>query len=224
MSVSLVPIQALRGDSWIDALDSLCRKYVAPSMTVVEIGSFGGESTSVFARYAGIVYAVDPWDASYGDDVLLGCAEGPVRDFILNVGLAPMSEIEAIFDRRISGAANVRKIKAFDQDAVASFADESIDVLYIDSIHTYESVKDTVTLWVPKVRRGGIISGHDFCPVHWNGVVAAVRELFGAPDEVFPDTSWVVVDAPSRLQAKLNIGSEIIKMAVASNHDIGQRE
>ena len=109
------------------------------------------------------------------------------------------------FDWRTwSGKANVRprmwKVKAFDQDAVALFADESIDVHYIDSIHTYESVKGTVTRWVPKIRRGGVVSRHDFCSVHWGGVVAVVREMFGAPDEVLPDTSWVVVDASARFR------------------------
>lgn len=220
MSDSLKPITLLRGDSWIDALDALCRKYVTPSMTLVEIGSFGGESTSVFSRHAGVVYAIDPWDASYADKVLLGCSEGPVRDFIMSAGLAPMSEIEAMFDRRLAGATNVHKIKAFDQDAVNSFEDGSIDVLYIDSIHTFEAVKDTVARWIPKIRRGGVVSGHDFCQIHWGGVVEAVCKLFTFPDEVFPDTSWVVVDAPARFLVAPNNGSELVRYASHSSDQL----
>jgi hypothetical protein len=45
-------------------------------------------------------------------------------------------------------------------------------VLFIDGSHAYESVKDDIILWLPKVKY--LISGHDY---RWPGVNQAVNEL-----------------------------------------------
>lgn len=198
MTTANVPIIRMRGPEWVEALHSMCAKHVTAAMTLVEIGSFGGESTEVFAQHAGEVVAIDPWDASYKEGVLAGCSDGPIKDYLRKSGLAPMSEIEEIFDGRVLGLGNVRKLKAFDEDAVLEFSDQSIDFLYIDSIHTYEAVGATIARWIKKMRPGAVVAGHDYCRENWGGVVRAVDDCFGMPDEVFADTSWVVLDAPSR--------------------------
>jgi len=58
------------------------------------------------------------------------------------------------------------------------FKDESIDFVFIDCDHVYESVKKDILAWWPKVKKGGIIAGHDFeCGEH-PGVDQAVGEIF----------------------------------------------
>lgn len=59
-----------------------------------------------------------------------------------------------------------------------SFEDESIDFLFIDGDHHYESVKTDLTNWFPKIRSGGIISGHDYTEAGECGVIPAVNEFF----------------------------------------------
>ena len=46
---------------------------------------------------------------------------------------------------------------------IDDFKDASLDFVYIDSVHDYAHVKETFERWWPKVRRGGIIAGHDYC-------------------------------------------------------------
>jgi hypothetical protein len=62
--------------------------------------------------------------------------------------------------------------------------DRSIDFVYIDARHDYESVLEDLRAWFPKVRTGGIISGHDYVtgsfPQGEFGVSKAVDEFFGA--------------------------------------------
>jgi len=185
-------IERMRPDEWVVGLHELCRRLVTPESVVVEIGSFAGESTVVFAQHAKLVHAIDPWPASYAQDIVAGCENPQIRAVVGQLGVADMSRIEALFDARIEPYGNVRKIKARDADVVAQFDDGSIDCVYIDSIHTYEAVRDAIRRWLPKLKPGGVCAGHDYLRSDWPGVVAAVNEAFGAPGAVFRDTSWAV--------------------------------
>jgi len=53
-------------------------------------------------------------------------------------------------------------IRQTSKDAVKSFQDNSVDVVYIDGNHKYDYVKEDISLWFPKVKKDGIIGGHDF--------------------------------------------------------------
>lgn len=56
----------------------------------------------------------------------------------------------------------VQIIQDFSENAVNSFADESLDFVYIDGNHDRVHVLQDLNLWTPKVKKGGIISGHDY--------------------------------------------------------------
>ena len=60
--------------------------------------------------------------------------------------------------------------------AAKVFGDESVDFVFIDAAHDYESVKADLTAWWPKLKVGGKIAGHDY---GWEGVGEAVHEFFG---------------------------------------------
>lgn len=53
-------------------------------------------------------------------------------------------------------------IKDWSHKAVERFEDESLDFVFIDGNHAYEWVVQDIALWSKKVRKGGIIFGHDF--------------------------------------------------------------
>jgi hypothetical protein len=42
------------------------------------------------------------------------------------------------------------------------FSDGYFDFVYIDGNHNYESVKEDMKAWFPKVKKGGLLGGHDF--------------------------------------------------------------
>lgn len=53
-------------------------------------------------------------------------------------------------------------IEKFSEDAARDILDNSLDFVYIDGDHSYDFVMQDMIIWGRKVRRGGIISGHDY--------------------------------------------------------------
>jgi predicted O-methyltransferase YrrM len=56
--------------------------------------------------------------------------------------------------------------------------DKSRDLVYIDASHNYEDVKQDIEDWLPKIREGGIICGHDYSEHFYPSVIQAVKEKF----------------------------------------------
>ena len=67
-------------------------------------------------------------------------------------------------------------IKKPSVEAAKEIDDESIDLVFIDANHKYRSVKTDIIAWQPKVKAGGILCGHDYCPAE-TGVYRAVNEM-----------------------------------------------
>lgn len=58
--------------------------------------------------------------------------------------------------------------------------EESFDLIFIDADHSYKAVKDDIRHWLPKMRKGGLLCGHDYSNRKANaGVIKAVNEMIG---------------------------------------------
>jgi len=97
--------------------------------------------------------------------------------------------------------------RATSVDGARRVPDASLDFVYIDARHDYRSVLEDLEAWLPKVRAGGVIAGHDYLdgshPEGEFGVKSAVDEFFGTREmrvySTLQDTPWVswLVDVPS---------------------------
>ena len=116
----------------------------------VELGTHSGNSYFSFCQSvltAGLgtkCYAVDTWQ---GDD-----HAGQYDNGIFNA-------VDAHNQAHYSGFSRLLRMK-FD-DAVGHFQDQSIDLLHIDGLHTYEAVCHDFKTWLPKLAPGALVLFHD---------------------------------------------------------------
>lgn len=73
--------------------------------------------------------------------------------------------------------------------AASDFLDKSLDFVFLDGGHTYEQVKKDILAYLPKLKKGGVMAGHDFDPT-FPGVEKAVREVFGREISMIMPRSW----------------------------------
>lgn len=59
---------------------------------------------------------------------------------------------------------NARIIKEFSALAYSQFENGSVDFVYVDGNHEFNYVISDILLWLPKIRKGGVMAGHDYLP------------------------------------------------------------
>jgi hypothetical protein len=113
-----------------------------------EIGVCRGEYTEILAKSGLKIYAIDPWRA------YAGFAQ-----------TAYQKKIDYFYEqaqKTLAPYANCSIIRKTSMEALRDFADASLDFVYIDGNHSFQYVAADICEWTKKVRRGGIISGHDY--------------------------------------------------------------
>ena len=144
--------------------------------TMIEIGTFTGESTVIFGDHFAKVIGIDPMLPNYDPNDIASSFD--------------FNEVLDMFNDRTKDYKNISLVQKTSDDAVNDFKDESFDFIYIDGIHKYENVKQDIINYLPKVKKGGVIGGHDYVS-GWSGVIKAVDEILGKPDKTFKEGSWI---------------------------------
>lgn len=152
---------------------------------IIEIGSWLGESTSEWAK------AVINKD---GAEVLsVDWYKGNPETDLFDV--AEQKDIYSIFrnNMRELGVSDIIKTFVMSSSDAAKFVpDGYADIVYIDACHDYKNVRKDIAMWIPKLRAGGIIAGHDYESSEYDeryvdldvfdhkhhGVIKAVNESF----------------------------------------------
>lgn len=157
----------------------------------VEVGvQHGDYAAHLLANWPGHLTLVDPWRhlEGYKDAANVSDEEHE----------AAMQK--AIKQCNVAGGGRFNIVRRTSLDAARTLAESArslaelghkqrpFDFVYIDADHSYEAAKADIAAWLPHVRPGGIIAGHDFVPdgeypYGSFGVKRAVLEAF-APERV----------------------------------------
>lgn len=161
-------------------------------LLVAEVGTMLGHTAKHFASCAkrAKVLCVDTWFAAspdeagaqnLNDDMFVRFKEN-CRDEIASGRIQPWRGLSTV----------VANLTANRTSMGGKF-----DLVYLDAGHSYEEVKADIEAWLPLLRDGGILCGHDFDAVTeggkllFPGVRAAVEEIFGDDFEPPPAGSSV---------------------------------
>lgn len=169
-------------DGWFDYPNAF--KFLVDSIPdggiFVECGAWLGKSSAYLCDIAQDrinVFVVDSW-------------QGSANEVATYHKLAQETDIFQIFLDNM-GERKFTPIRKLSHEAIKEFENESCDVVYIDMEHTYDAVCKDIDMWLPKVKIGGYLAGHDYNPGSWPGVVQAVNEKLGKSIQIVDGVTWI---------------------------------
>ncbi len=123
--------------------------------TIVEIGSWlGTGSTQVMIDFVrnrgGRLHCVDTWEGSPGVDN--------------HAKIASTYDVYETFRRNVRAAGGENVVTAHrltSIQAAAKWSEATVDMVFIDADHRFASVQQDIAAWLPKLRPGGTMAGHD---------------------------------------------------------------
>jgi len=152
--------------------------------TIVEIGSWVGKSTLYMAEL--IEYFLDKKVSPETKSIKFINIDPFVADVTINsIGGYEWNEStagtkqaakEAFYNNIKTHKKFIETREEYSPSAAESFENESIDCVWVDALHDYDSVLKDLTAWYPKVKKGGILGGHDF-NYDFGGVPRAVHDF-----------------------------------------------
>ena len=159
-----------RNTEWF-GLVALAHSLEIDNGYMIEIGTYAGESTAIFASSGKFkkIHTIDPY--------FYGCAHEVYMEAKVNCRYWDYIEFH----------------RDYSQNCSDKFTDGVFDFVYVDGDHQGHAVAKDLDLYWPKVKPGGYMGGHDYNKQYWPEVYKAVKNKFGDKImQVFDDKSWVV--------------------------------
>jgi predicted O-methyltransferase YrrM len=142
---------------------------------VIELGSYEGRSTAVFALAGRHVHAVDAWSLDVSD---ISAYDNGER------------QADAVFDRfkrnlrQLQIESLIRTHRGLTHTIGETWQEEGA-ILFVDAGHTHEDVRGDLSLWTPHLHPQGFLLMHDVLGDTYFGVTRAASELM--------QTGWRVI-------------------------------
>lgn len=176
------------GENWFtypNLYSSMVNKFPSGS-NFVEVGSWKGKSAAymcveiINSKKNINFYCVDTW---------LGSEE--------HQNNKDLNDLYNIF------LANLKPVKDYyfpirQPSIIASkqFKDKSLDFVFLDAAHDYDNVVQDILAWLPKIKDGGVLAGHDYYPNNpeYCGVYDAVNSIFDSKYIIYSENCFIIND------------------------------
>jgi len=112
-----------------------------------EIGVYRGEYTEKLCKAGLKIFGIDPW-------LVYKNYQKHPQELPYDKLLRETNEKLKEYDHKI--------IKKTSMEAIEDFEDESLDFVYIDGNHSIRYIVEDIYEWYRKVKKGGVLSGHDY--------------------------------------------------------------
>lgn len=141
--------------------------------TCVEVGVFKGDNAYGLLASTDIrlLIGVDPYMRYPAFDDNLNNTHGVVaRANLKQVRNDMLKRMEKFGSRFML-------VEDFSANVALRYANSYFDFVFIDGNHAYPYVSEDIRVWLPKVRSGGVLAGHDYVDKPKYGVIQACQEL-----------------------------------------------
>jgi len=150
----------------------------------IEIGVLKGKTCKAILHYCDEViteyWAIDPWTTVERTKRRSWSQENWDKYYLYTARLM-------LYYRKL----RVVRATSMEFFSIAKGFGEYFDIGFIDGDHTHKAVREDIICWKSLIRKGGLLTGHDYSK-RFPGVVQAVDEIFGSAVEIFPGSIWAV--------------------------------
>jgi hypothetical protein len=152
-----------------------------------EIGVFNGDFSEILCKNlpGTTIYSIDPWTVY------------PVYNNFRKQ--RHHNQHYAVATEKLSKYPNSKILRKKSMDALADFEDGSLDFVFIDADHRFQSVTNDIAEWGRKVKIGGIVSGHDFCEGRRGADYVGVKHVIEAWTRCYRIHPWFVLNSHGQM-------------------------
>jgi hypothetical protein len=116
--------------------------------TGAEIGVYKGVFSKKLCQAGLKLFAIDPWIV--------------YKEYPHSRGQERLDFLYEHTKRALAPFPNCTITRKASMEAIEDFEDNSLDFVYIDANHKFKYIAQDLVEWTKKVRKGGIVSGHDY--------------------------------------------------------------
>lgn len=156
-------------EGWFSPAEGAALRELAVEKICVEVGSYKGRSTVCMAQVAQHVHAVDYFRSHVNGQCQMDTYT-TLDEFKANTEGLPVT---------IWIGSSLH--------ACRNFGADSVDLVFIDALHTYEAVRSDILAWWKILRMGGIMCFHDY---NWPPQDQFPGGPTQAVNETFKDVHW----------------------------------
>lgn len=152
--------------NWVDSYPHLSNLINRENLKIgVELGVAAGRHSEYILNNTSVekLWSIDRWIHVEGYDDPMNLPQKDHDDLYLYV----CEKLKKFEERSVI-------LRCDTTEASKNFLDKTLDFVYVDADHSYEGCKKDLIAWIPKIRIGGYITGHD---LNWPSVLKAISEI-----------------------------------------------
>lgn len=134
------------------------------------------------------MYGIDQWE-DYKDEVYRPMSWSAGGEITVKT----FDDVYRMAKERLDKYPNCTLIKKMSMDALDDIPDRSLDFVYIDGNHKYGYVAMDLVEWSKKVRKGGIIAGHDYYDIKGSRANRGVKYAVDGFTKSYDINNWYIL-------------------------------
>ncbi len=155
-----------------DADRAALRELARNKKFIIEIGTFfGGSAETMLEASDAEMICIDTFAGTPGNETA-----GIAKQVMLSYAAL---RLERFADRVSIIVADSRQAARFIAPGIA-------DLIFLDAAHDYKNVRADIAAWLPKLKAGGVFSGHDM--YKWFDLLTPEEMLARRDDQMEPET------------------------------------